>query len=90
MDVYRLRRDDGARVVVAKQGRKRTQYVMIDYPGSTGGAPVRKRTISNEEFDRYASKLSYPIKKACREMLSFGNKQGIQKGAKKLLKEAWV
>lgn len=82
MKVARLRTEHGAYTVVAgNPGRLYTQFVIVD------SFPVRLAKISNAEFARYASDIKYPLKKACRYILRIGRQQGINKGAKALLRE---
>jgi len=87
MRVVSLRMEDGTHtVIMGDAGRKYTPFVMLDYP-------VKLKKIGNRDAEKFSRDTGYPLKKAVRKFLSFGNKKldgkrNITKGAKRFLKEA--
>lgn len=80
MNIVHLHTEQGVKcVVLGEPGRLYTQYVLIDYP-------VRLRRIANGDIARYTRDAGYPLKKGLRSFLRIGRKNGITKGAAKLLR----
>ena len=65
--------------VLGEPGRLYTPYVLIDYP-------VCLRKMANGSVARYTRDADYPLKKGIRSFLRIGKRNGITKGATKLLR----